>query len=353
VLQVPSPWACNIGWAPKDWRPAQAYEKDSARQKLFYALVDTKRHNEQVAPYLNQPNIWLQERCHPWGSEPHRFDELSVWAAGLYGSETLFRTMFPAHPGGGTEVPIYTVMDHKTAVYPVIIGNEDLMAITKYLAIRCEPFYKKGHGKVVCAVCVATPLAGMQQADTRPKYTPVLLTRMEYLQHFEKCHSKFLHFQGLSFPTFYHSRMHECTTMYNFVISNISYGADQAQPVLEDENKSALTDEISVQRYWLFEQRKLFQKPGSKEPNPVYVSQAALSRFMSNPLAEFTPDLPADPPAATPADPPADTLANPPADLMQAALFAALGIADPEAGQDREVGPPVGPVGHDIEMIPL
>jgi len=117
VLQQPQPFLSSWRWAPKAYLPANAGEGPGPRSAIFYTMFDKDRYQEIVRPYTQVPNSW-NSSLHPWGSEP-KGEELELWARKLYGSETLLRVLYPAHPGRSQALPIHSATGRGMRV-PVI-----------------------------------------------------------------------------------------------------------------------------------------------------------------------------------------------------------------------------------------
>jgi hypothetical protein len=272
VLQVPQPWGNNFCWQYKPFTPTLALDKSNLRSELFYALHDSDRYREQVEPFLESPSTWIPGAGHPWGAEPGANDELYAWSSRLYGTETLFRTLYPAHPGRGHRLPVLSAMDLSAVEYPTLVGCTDLTGIDKFIAIVLRPFYQKGHGKVVCSVCILRPARAGYPVEL------LSLTRSEYRGHYERCHARFHHFSGLAFSTGYGTRIHEATVLYHMILGSQTFGMgirEKPSPTLE--SLPALDSRELAEQFWDIEYYKLHvtslsrpqQNPqGKPQPGP-------------------------------------------------------------------------------------
>jgi hypothetical protein len=239
VLMCPQPFLNNIGWAGKAYSPAMAGLDAYSRNKaaLFYRLHDSDRYRQQCLPWMKHPSTWSRKE-HPWCGEPSGTDELALWAKGTYGSETLFRVLYPAHPGAGPTIPVYTAESVENGV-PVLRVQRDLMAFTKFLRDVLYPFYCQGRGSIMCPVCLL-------EEDDNEELRPVLLSRMAFLPHFETRHARNLHFSALGFSTGYGQRIHEAYCLYVLILAHLP-GAQQEAEDTETDDRTAAVDLTALQ----------------------------------------------------------------------------------------------------------
>jgi len=257
LLQVPQPHLNAFSWKSLPYFPAMATEPSDQRMSVFYGLHDTQRHLDTVWPFLKNPQTWTK-REHPWGGEPHLKDELSLWSRKLYGSESLFRVLYPAHPAAGREIPIFSVMTTDGEV-PVIIESSDLSCVAKYLKAHLYPFYRDGMGQVTCPVCLFKEVDGRMEQ--------VLLTRNKFMGHFESLHMRNVHFIALGFSTAYNSRLNEAYLLYTMALCHIPEDSPKMENPEEYFSQPAwVNPQLGIQagfgghlRGWSVASRKYFQ----------------------------------------------------------------------------------------------
>jgi hypothetical protein len=211
VLQVPSPHLLAWRWPERPYLAANATESGGLKYDLFYRLHSGELYRETVNSYTAGPK-W-DDSNHPMWSEPASTDELRTWSESMYGTESLFRVLFPRHPTRSDSIHVHSALTAQFRV-PVITGSgEKIGILDEFLSERLRPFYSNGCGRIICPCCL---LAVKDRA-----YVPCLFERKEFIEHFKKAHHRSVGVLGLSFSTHYHVRMYEAFLVYSMCMAHV------------------------------------------------------------------------------------------------------------------------------------
>lgn len=220
VLEIPSPFLLAWRWTPKPFLAVNSQEPLRHRQELFYALQGNS-YQSMYQAYMTEPSEWTPE-LHPHFEEPSQVDELHLWSRDLYGAETLPRILPVYHPLRPAKIAVYCAMQCDFKV-PVISSEDDITKLDRFIKDRLDPFISRGHGKIVCPVCILNISAG--------RYYAAAYGRTEFLEHFKKRHFSQLHTIGLAFTTGYNTRLYQALVLYHYLMWTYT-GVDSDDPSL-------------------------------------------------------------------------------------------------------------------------
>jgi hypothetical protein len=192
--------------------------------EFYYSLLNPSRFCQLAQIYSRQPSEW-EPSTHPYWDEPTGEDELSCHSQPLYGVESLFRTQLVAHPAAEPRALMFCSTDLDLRVPVLLNPRESTSVFDCFLADSLRPFVLGGHGMVICPVCVVAPHEG--------KLAPVLLSRTQFVIHYDQLHFKRSIVAGLYFPTGYHYRIYMATALFHMILPyrNMGDGDLNASPV--------------------------------------------------------------------------------------------------------------------------
>ena len=181
LLAVPQPWRNNAPWLPLVHQPTMAGDKNPGANALFYSLYDTERAVGIASAYQTPPDKWTN-LSHPCLAEPLPGSELHFITKNLYGIETVPRMNYTCHPLSEPRVPIYLAADPETLLVPVFVTDARALGLLEQTIARLlAPFWKFGHGRALCPVCLLKTDGGLE-------FDPVFLTRSEFKSHWMNEH---------------------------------------------------------------------------------------------------------------------------------------------------------------------
>jgi len=202
ILSLTSPFLLSKKWPPKPYLPATSLTSDKAKLRQFFTLADPHYYRTVREIYLDQPENWSED-SHPFFGEPSDRDELSLYSRSLYSAETLNRILFTVHPTFGNEIPVYSCTNQQLETPILSMTHKSLLE--DFLDSFLSPFLFKGHGTILCPVCISH--------ISNSKF-PAFLSRSEFRAHFRDNHHNQLPFIGLAFTTRYNSRLYEAFYIY-------------------------------------------------------------------------------------------------------------------------------------------
>jgi len=229
ILSLTSPFLLSKKWPPKAYLPATSLTSDKAKLRQFFTLADPHYYRTVREIYLDQPENWSEE-SHPFFGEPSDRDELSLYSRPLYSAETLNRTLFTVHPTFGNEIPVFSCTNQQLETPILSMSHKNLL--DDFLDAFLSPFLLKGHGSILCPVCISH--------ISNSKY-PAFLSRSEFRAHFRDNHHNQLPFIGLAFSTRYNSRLYEAFYIY-CKINHLSNEPDMVSEPPHDKNSLAIFD---------------------------------------------------------------------------------------------------------------
>jgi len=171
ILSLTSPFLLSKKWPPKAYLPATSLTSDKAKLRQFFTLADPHYYRTVREIYLDQPENWSEE-SHPFFGEPSDRDELSLYSRPLYSAETLNRTLFTVHPTFGNEIPVFSCTNQQLETPILSMSHKNLL--DDFLDAFLSPFLLKGHGSILCPVCISH--------ISNSKY-PAFLSRSEFRAH--------------------------------------------------------------------------------------------------------------------------------------------------------------------------
>ena len=165
-------------------------------------------------------------------AEPLDCDELSLYSRQAYGAESLSCTLTMNHPCKSKQIPVYSATSKQLSTPTLTMQTK--FTLDDFLEIALAPFYKEGHGTILCSICIALP--------SDPE-TPCFLTRTQYKAHFRKHHFNNIGFISLGFTTRYNTRMYEAFSIYQKItcITDSTTDHPDKHPLNRDALKSFST----------------------------------------------------------------------------------------------------------------
>jgi hypothetical protein len=170
---------------------------------LFFKLYEPIRFCSIAEQYLNTPDQWETEK-HAYFGEPSQGDELFFSNSG-FGLETSFRTSFVTHPCRDENIDLFPMMDPNTFVIPQM-KTSNKFDLDSCLSTTLRPFYSDGVGKIICAICIFRT-----RSDS---FVPELLSKSEFVKHYQSRHWNHSIVSGLHSATQMHSRVYSCHFLY-------------------------------------------------------------------------------------------------------------------------------------------
>ena len=167
VLQLPKPFRIGTDWPNRTYLPALSMTTDPLKIKLFFTLASPAVSQSNIKPYLSTPDRW-DNNSHPMFAEPLDCDELSLYSRQAYGAESLSRTLTMNHPCKSKQIPVYSATSKQLSTPTLTMQTK--FTLDDFLEIALAPFYKEGHGTILCSICIALP--------SDPE-TPCFLTRTQ------------------------------------------------------------------------------------------------------------------------------------------------------------------------------
>ena len=231
VLQLPKPFRIGTDWPNRTYLPALSMTTDPLKIKLFFTLASPAVSQSNIKPYLSTPDRW-DNNSHPMFAEPLDCDELSLYSRQAYGAESLSRTLTMNHPCKSKQIPVYSATSKQLSTPTLTMQTK--FTLDDFLEIALAPFYKEGHGTILCSICIALP--------SDPE-TPCFLTRTQYKAHFRKHHFNNIGFISLGFTTRYNTRMYEAFSIYQKItcITDSTTDHPDKHPLNRDALKSFST----------------------------------------------------------------------------------------------------------------
>jgi len=211
VLSLPTPFPISGAWRSRYYEPAMANVEEDDRLRLYYALYDSQRFREIGKTYLKEPCYWSPEE-HPTFFEPIR--EVGNLCANLYGVETLQRTGLCSHPCAEPRVYLYIAVSPADRKVPVYVTDRSRpLRLDTVIANAIRPWYEKGHGKILCPVCLVQTSARGTSLE--------FFSRSEYVSHWEICHAPDMAAVTTFSATQLNTRIHMGHVAYVLAVANL------------------------------------------------------------------------------------------------------------------------------------
>jgi len=228
VLSIPQPFLISQKWPSRPYLPKYANCNNRKAKILFFKLYEPIRFCSIAEQYLNTPDQWETEK-HAYFGEPSQGDELFFSNSG-FGLETSFRTSFVTHPCRDENIDLFPMMDPNTFVIPQM-KTSNKFDLDNCLSTTLRPFYSDGVGKIICAICIFRT-----RSDS---FVPELLSKSEFVKHYQSRHWNHSIVSGLHSATQMHSRVYSCHFLYVLCLAHP--GVD-SKPDLSPIDKKALSN---------------------------------------------------------------------------------------------------------------
>jgi hypothetical protein len=174
TLSVPQPFRNAASWKPKHFQPVMSDCADEKASALYYGLYSPHRARSIATIYQRPPSDWT-ETTHPCLGEPKEGSELWRVSKLLYGVESVSRLNYSSHPLSDDRFHLFIATDPVSLFVPVFSRNEDPDLLDTIICQMLRPFWSEASGRILCPVCLLEVI--------NDKFSPVLLTRSEFLKH--------------------------------------------------------------------------------------------------------------------------------------------------------------------------
>ncbi len=272
LLALPTPFPISGQWPGKHFLPAMALEREDNPLRLYFALYDSARFREIAEIYLRPPQAWPEDK-HPTFGEPSPNGELGRVAKTLYGLETLQRVGLCAHPCAEPRVLLYcavTQLDRRVPVY--VTDRASPLRVEAAVTEVIRPWYDQGHGRIVCSVCLV-------QTNPSGGSSLLLLTRAEYIHHWETEHVSSMVASSTFSATQLHTRIHLGHLAYVLALANRRKGP-------ENPRESAVS-ETALEQFGITERSDILKEylgpPSLEEFDEIYEDHFGPSGASSSP----------------------------------------------------------------------
>jgi len=219
-LALPTPFPISGQWPGALYEPAMARVKEDDLLRLYFALFDSERFREMGQIYLRPPQAWPEDR-HPTFGEPSPTSELGRVVQSLYGVETLQRTGLCAHPCAEPRINLYCAVSNFDRTVPVYVTDRaSPLRLEAVITEVIRPWYDQGLGKILCSVCLV-------QTSAEKGTTLLLLSRSEYIKHWESSHVPDMVASTTFSSTQLHCRVHMGHIAYVLALANRRRGKEK------------------------------------------------------------------------------------------------------------------------------
>ena len=254
LLSVSQPYPLNVRWPAKVFKPAFASCTSERHARAYSVLFDSESYKNAAGTYMAHPGTWDQS-TNPYYSEPAIGSELHFVTRELYALETLFRTSFVRHPAKEDSINVFSLVDLDLQL--PVLDLADKFALDDLLTETLRPFYQRGAGRILCAVCL------FEIPEKSDLTMPLFLTRSAYVAHYRQYHWDHSIVTGLHSATQLNTRHYQCNLVYVLCLPFSG---------VEDDPK-AVPFELDISRHEGLRMSDLMldliKKPGMRKRKPV------------------------------------------------------------------------------------